>query len=182
MKLPMSVLVTVLLLVSNGSTGSRRQSTKTSFPRFEDFPVTPRFRGKPAEPALTKRQAFRTRIQEAARKGPNFAGHYTVAEWGCGSGCVSIAIVDAVSGRLYYRVPFAGLAIPYQGTAAGREYKGLEYRLNSSLLIADGCPEDPESDDSSAAGRDCGTKYYTWERNRFVLRASVAAPPALMKK
>ena len=44
---------------------------------------------------------FRTMIREAAAKGPNFAGHFTVAEWGCGAGCVSVAIIDAATGSIY---------------------------------------------------------------------------------
>lgn len=146
-------------------------------PRFEDYSISSVFSGKPAEPIFARGQeGFRTRIRKSARKGPNFAGHFTIAEWGCGSGCVSFAVVDAVSGRLYPAVPFVGLAVPYQGAATGREYEGLEYRLNSSLLIADGCPEDSKSDDSSKFEKNCGIRYYKWERDRFVLIGTISAP------
>jgi hypothetical protein len=112
---------------------------------------------------------------EGAAKGPNFAGQYTIIEWGCGSGCIAFAIVDAVSGRIYYPIPFSALALPYQGTATGRAYKGLEYRLNSALLIADGCPE--ENENASETLKNCGTRYYKWEQQRFVLVASISVPP-----
>jgi hypothetical protein len=79
-------------------------------PRFEDYPVTAIFKGTPAPPKLRPGdRLFRTRIREGAAKGPNFAGHYTIAEWGCGMGCVSIAIVDASDGRIY-DAPFTALA------------------------------------------------------------------------
>jgi hypothetical protein len=156
--------------------GQSRNVPAESNPRFEDFPVASSFHGKPASPVFPKGRPFPPEIQEAARKGPNFAGHYTIAEWGCGSGCVSFAIMDAISGRVNYPTPFVGLTIPYRGAANGRQYDGLQYRLDSSLFIADGCLEDPVTDDSSKVDIDCGTKYYKWERNRFVLILSVPAP------
>src|SRR5262250_1611988 len=81
--------------------------------KFEDYPATADFKGKPAAPVLATKSArmFRTQIREAARKGPNFAGHYTVAEWGCGSGCVTIAVIDAVSGKVF-DAPFNNVALP----------------------------------------------------------------------
>ena len=182
MKHSLFVLCAVLLLTSAAVVRCQGQGGLTSIPRFEDYPVTSVFHGKPAEPAFRKGEGFRTQIRNGALKGPNFAGHYTIIKWGCGSGCISFAIVDAISGRLYYPIPFAGLAIPYQGTAGGREYKGLEYRLNSSLLVADGCPEDPQTDDSSKAEKNCGTRYYKWEQNRFVQISSIAVPAAPAKK
>jgi hypothetical protein len=79
-------------------------------PRFEDYPVTAIFKGVPAPPKLRPvDRLFRTRIREGVAKGPNFAGHYTIADWGCGTGCVSIAIVDASDGRIY-DAPFTALA------------------------------------------------------------------------
>ena len=60
--------------------------------RFEDYPVTAIFKGTPALPKLRLGdRLFRTRIRKGAAKGPNFAGHYTIADWGCGTRCVSIA-------------------------------------------------------------------------------------------
>lgn len=141
-------------------------------PQFEDYPVTAIFQGKPAAPIFAKGQeSFRARIQQGARKGPNFAGHFTIAEWGCGSGCISFALTDAVAGRLYLAAPFAGLGVPYQGAATGREYGGLEYRLNSSLLIADGCPENEDSTDTDFE-KNCGIRYYKWERKRLCIEFS----------
>jgi hypothetical protein len=176
MKIRLLVSGTVLVLSAAASVHCQGPGPGTS-PRFENYSVSSIFHGKPAVPIFARGQGgFRTRIREGARKGPNFAGHLTIAEWGCGSGCVSFAVVDAVSGRLYPTVPFVGLEVPYQGAATGREYEGLEYRLNSSLLIADGCPEDPDSDDSSKFEKNCGTRYYKWERNQFVLIGTVSVP------
>jgi hypothetical protein len=56
-------------------------------PKFEDFRVNEIFKGTPANPLLETRFArlYRTNIRNAAKEGPNFAGHCTIAEWGCGS-------------------------------------------------------------------------------------------------
>jgi hypothetical protein len=182
MRVSLLALGTILWLSSAALVHCQGTVTGTATPQFETYPVTSIFREKPALPIFAKGQGgFRTEIRKAAEKGPNFSGHYTIAEWGCGSGCISFAIVDAVSGRLKYPVPFVGLGIPYMGTATGRNYKGLEYRLNSSLLIADGCPENEDSTDADFE-KDCGTRYYKWDDKQFLLIRTVAVPPAPPKR
>lgn len=43
---------------------------------------------------------FRTVLSEALLGGVNFAGHYTVATWGCGTSCQNHAVLDARTGRI----------------------------------------------------------------------------------
>ncbi len=43
---------------------------------------------------------FKTAIDEAVAAGPNFAGKYTVAQWGCGTGCQGHAVVNVESGKI----------------------------------------------------------------------------------
>lgn len=126
--------------------------------KFSDFAVPANFHGKPAAPILMTRnqRMFRTAIREAAAKGPNFAGHYTIAEWGCGSGCMSSVIVDAITGKVF-AAPFRILSMPLPESEGGHEYQGAVYQLNSRLLIADGCPEETA----------CGAYYYEWRDNNF---------------
>jgi hypothetical protein len=47
---------------------------------------------------------FRTALSRAAAGGPNFAGHFTVVTWGCGTACQVTAVVDAVTGALSQQV------------------------------------------------------------------------------
>ena len=106
---------------------STAQAQELTSPRFEDYPVSERFRGTPAPVNLRSARGasmFRTKLREGAQKGPNFAGHYTVITWGCGSDCRSVAIFDARTGRVYF-APFT-VSIPADA----------DYRLNSRLLIA----------------------------------------------
>lgn len=42
----------------------------------------------------------RTAIGRDVARGVNFAGHYVLAEWGCGDGCYGMAVVDAQSGAV----------------------------------------------------------------------------------
>src|SRR3954469_9604539 len=40
-------------------------------------------------------RTMRTRLSEAMRGGVNFAGHYILTGWGCGTGCTNAAIIEA---------------------------------------------------------------------------------------
>jgi hypothetical protein len=71
-------------------------------PRFTDYPVSESFSGKTAPLVLSgEARAFRTRLKEAAREKPNFAGHFIVTTWGCGTECVMGAVIDASTGRVF---------------------------------------------------------------------------------
>jgi hypothetical protein len=126
-------------------------------PRFEDFPISQIYRGVPAPVDLRSNPeapSYRTRLRQGAGKGPNFAGHYTVVGWGCGSNCESTMIVDALTGRVY--------------DSFGDE-RGAEFRINSNLVIAD-----PGGGPGAIGYLDNPTdslpvRYYVWSDDRFKL-------------
>src|SRR5574341_1202298 len=64
-------------------------AAQTGVPKFRDYSVNESFNGRSA-PLVLSREArmYRTRLREAAREKPNFAGHYIVTYWGCGTECV----------------------------------------------------------------------------------------------
>ena len=67
---------------------------KNTLPAFEQFGVDEVFKGKPVSPQITaSHRLFRTMIRRGAAKGPNYAGHYSIATWGCGTGCMSMASI-----------------------------------------------------------------------------------------
>lgn len=76
-------------------------------PRYEfsQFPVTV-YKGKLAKPDFKTDKAalmFRTQIRNQCKsEGVNFAGHYTITMWGCGSDCQTVAIIDRLNGKIYY--------------------------------------------------------------------------------
>lgn len=43
---------------------------------------------------------FKTEIMDTVAKGPNFAGKYAVAQWGCGTGCQGHAVINVESGKI----------------------------------------------------------------------------------
>ena len=137
-------------------------------PTFEQFKVDGKFTGKPAAPILrTKLQRqFRTVIRDAAASGVNFAGQYALAEWGCGAGCVSMAVVDCKTGKTFDG-PFNLLGYDLANLYEGGEEQ-LEFHVDSRLVIARGCPGE----------KDCGSYYYEWTGAEFKL---VRKAPATRK-
>jgi hypothetical protein len=139
-------------------------------PSFVDFPATDVFHGKPVPPILTTPadRLFRTRIREGAKKGPNFAGHYTIAVWGCGSLCTSMVVVNANTGKVFPG-PFDILGHfwigYYLGDTTDKDAPYLDYRLTSNLLVVRGCPED--------ADEKCATYFYKWTNRGFRLLTSI---------
>lgn len=107
-----SIALACAILVQAQGTKSNKRITR---PRFEDYPVSETWQG-PAAPLEFKSRSerlFRTQIREAAKKPPDFAGHYRFAIWGCGTWCVGGAIIDFQSGEIF--LP------PLAGKGAGEE-------------------------------------------------------------
>jgi hypothetical protein len=124
-------------------------------PQFKDYAVTKVFRGTPAAPVLSSQHArmFRTQLRNAMKVGPNFAGHYTLARWGCGSGCTSVAIIDAISGQVWFP-PFE---IEDARTDGGPNCsRSSDFQIDSELLVASG----------KIDGR-VGVHYFRWRQSRF---------------
>ena len=165
-------------------------------PRFADFPVTPIFPGSPGRPRFTSPphlhpgrdiregdlppdadDRYRSSVEYDAKHGPNFAGHYTIALWSCGTGCSSMVVVDAKTGTLYRDVPFGTLDINGNPAAKNHEYAGLRFRIDSSLLIVEGCRD---ADFRRAKGErpDCSRSYFQWMVPGFkFLRKIPLSPP-----
>jgi len=147
---------------------------QTAVPAFDQYRIAePKFPGKPARPLIKtpEHRKFRTMILEAAAKGPNFAGHYTIAAWGCGAGCVSIAMVDAATGAVY-RGPFRNLTWEmrkYEDQYAANDdrFEPLAYRPDSRLLVARGCPEEAN----------CASYFWEWTGLQFKLIRIIASVP-----
>jgi hypothetical protein len=133
-------------------------------PGFEAYPiaVTDTFSGTPAPVDLNSAEGARevaAVLRQAAARGPNFAGHYTVARWNDSSSYAHrqlFAIIDARTGRVH--MAQVGIQI------------GLEYRLDSSMLITDPIGQwrrlyGPGSDD--LWGQSAQTFHYHWDGTRL---------------
>jgi hypothetical protein len=130
-------------------------------PRFEDYPVREKWNGPPAPLKLSTRseRMFRTRLTNAAKESPDFAGHYRFAGWGCGSACAAGAIIDLETG-LVYPPPLAGAKTGWgRWTFTGGVFEAryTDYRPDSALLVVrrqgrEGSPE---------------VLYFAWENHSF---------------
>jgi len=133
-------------------------------PQFKDFPAGEQYRGKPHAVVLAgDARMFRTRLKEAAKGKPNFAGHYIVAIWGCGTECLEGAVIDAKTGRVYI-LPFTLCC----WRMVDDNFNPLEYRPDSKLLIFSGARNEKDNDN--------GAHYYKFENNRFVFLRSIMKP------
>jgi hypothetical protein len=161
-------------------------------PRFEDYPVKEVFKGNPAPPVLTglEERRFRTVIRQGVAKGwgvedagtgeehtspgPNFAGHFAIVKWGCGSPCLMAAIVDLGTGRVF-PPPFHGPSHAYfQVPWAFPMEPALAYRLDSRLLIANICEAEKAvfvDGRLNYESERCGAHYYVMsERGLKLIR------------
>lgn len=154
MKSVLKALTLFILLTAGAYAQDRR------VPRFADYPAPLQFTGKPAPTKIIGRRAklFRTMIREQAQGGPNFAGSYTLAFWGCGSGCRLLAVVDARTGRV-----FTSPAVEGVQTSLYQTEDSLQFRKDSRLLIVTGMIQDARRSEKE------GTFYLVWAGNKFSL-------------
>jgi hypothetical protein len=151
-----TVVATIWLTLVFIAAPSGTNAQEPILPRFESYRVAKTFSGRPADVNLLshpKARLFRTMLKLSAEKGPNFAGHYTIGTWGCGSDCRMLAVIDARSGRVYFAPFWVGI--------------DATFRLDSALLIVN------ESETQRyLEGEEMLDVYmpawYVWRGNRFV--------------
>lgn len=148
--------------------------------------TTPTFTGYPVKVEKSKNvrvnlkshktaRMFRTNLRNAAKEGVNFAGHYIVTTWGCGTNCSQSAIIDARNGRVFF---------PDQLNVAGFGFCDLPddaepivYKANSRLLILSGY-KGGELEKENAR---CGIYYLEWtgtylKQVKFIDKTRTATP------
>lgn len=133
-------------------------------PKFKDYPVKTTYRGKNAALLLTRdSRTFKTRLKQALKGKPNFAGHYIVTSWGCGTGCEVGAIIDAKTGKTYF-FPF-----PIgQDNEVDEDFRPIEFRLGSKLIIFSGFRVDKDED--------AGARFYKFENGQFKFLKFIKRP------
>lgn len=126
------------------------QQPMNARPEFKAYPVESMYRGAPAPPKLSPSQrSFRTMIRRGAASKVEFAGHYTVPRWGCGTGCNGFVIVDSITGKVYDGFSIAELPLKWQESHKLEER--MDFNPRSRLMKINGCPNE----------RDCG--FYDYE-------------------
>lgn len=99
----------------------------TEVPKFSDYPVAHAFNGKRARDidfkSYKNSRAFRTRLRDGLKnQPPDYDGHYTIVNIGCGTGCSVRWIVDLETGKI------AGTYQPASWL------NGEDHSLDSSLI------------------------------------------------
>ena len=135
-------------------------------PTFTQYAVHEKFSGKPAAPDVkshSRSRLFRTMIRLGAKQGPNFAGHYTLVFWGCGTSCRQLAIVNAKNGKVFHP---SNLGMTGGSSIAYEEFEELNgddelvrFRRDSKLLMVIG---DINEDESQR-----GISWFVWDREQL---------------
>ena len=98
---------------------------------------------------------YRTQIRYTVKtQGVNFGGHYTLVEWGCGSPCTQLAIVDLKSGDIWHDADVIAA-------------RGFVFHADSTLLVQD--PWDGPGDFLPRVP----TRFFTFSNGRLKLVAVV---------
>ena len=131
-------------------------------PQFEDFPAGKVFSGTNALVNFTYHtdRIYRTPLAEASRQPPNFAGHYVLATWGCGTECIMGAAVDVVTGKVVWLPASICCA---QGI--DENFQPIVARVDSRLIVLSGLRNKKDGDDAahfySTAPRCAPEKWWT---------------------
>lgn len=147
--------------------------TKKDIPKFKDYPADKMYSGKNHALVLNEfGKEFKTRLSNALKTNkPDFAGHYIVTSWGCGtSGCNTGAVIDAITG-VAYPLPVALSSVyPLKKEFESEHYDGQEliYKANSRLMIFAGNLEGLEQGD----GEDT-IAFYEFKDGKFKLLKSM---------
>lgn len=79
--------------------------------QFSDFPALRYSTGSTVFPDFSGRDKdynnYRTRIRDGLSAGPNFAGHYSLIEIGCGTSCRFGFVADNLNGQVF-KFPLGG--------------------------------------------------------------------------
>ena len=131
----------MIMVVAAVCLGAQAPDSRVRAPRFEDYPAREVWQGKPPSLKLVthSERMFRTRLTEAANQAPNFAGHYRITYWGCGSNCSAGAMIDLRTGDVY-QLPLAtpngsGWERWIECTACFDE-TGEDVHVDSSLMVS----------------------------------------------
>jgi|RhiMetdeSRZDD1v2_1073273.scaffolds.fasta_scaffold1894145_1 hypothetical protein len=165
-KLPMPLLFAIACSLAMISFSPRATLAQSSVPQFKDYPAGEVYNG-PIAPLVFKRNdlAFKTRLRSAAKnQKPNFAGHYILTSWGCGTECVMGAVIDAKTGKVYWW----DFSTCCWGTGTDDKFNPIEFRPDSRLIVFSGQRNEKDGDD--------GAHFYRFDNGRFVHIRSVPKP------
>ena len=125
-------------------------------PAFESYPASQ------ADNVLTAidfsshpdAEDFKTRLEYSLNTAANFAGHYIVTSWGCGTMCQMVAIIDVLNGEVFFPLTSS---------------LGVCYQTNSALLITNPLDELTIEDFGEDMPAWLKSGYYRWDGKQMEL-------------
>jgi len=113
-------------------------------------------------------RTYPTSLRREMAQGPNFAGHYRVAVWGCGTSCSMFAVVNLATGRVITPEGFSHTSGVYFGVDSQTLLPGSQrdswlvgFTKDSRLLVVLGDLDEDESRE--------GAFYFVLEHERLRL-------------
>jgi hypothetical protein len=153
-------LIIFLILLTSSA-----QAKPTNLPRFEDFSASVQKIDKQTVPAFSSKidSHLQAAISAVVAKGqPTFAGHYTIAMIGCGTGCVTGSIVDLLTGKIV-NFPFSVIC------KSPNYFHPVDFKPDSRLIIFKGTKNQDGSGNSEF--------YYVLKNNKLSLLKVINLPP-----
>jgi hypothetical protein len=153
----MRYAVAILTIAALCAAPQAHGKAKERAPRFADYPVAKLSHIRVAKPKVPKNwdEDVRLRLLDTVGTSSraNFAGRYFMAVWGCGSACVTGAIVEARTGRVY--------ALPTVSSwfEVHDKFEGIDFRHNSHLVVLSGQRSEKKGD--------MGQHFYVWENGKL---------------
>jgi uncharacterized protein len=137
-------------------------SSAPSLPKFDQFP-TPVYFGPIGRLDLSSPEAFsfRSRLREGSRQAVNFAGHYQLVEWGCGTECGTGATIDVLNGHVAF---LPEVTVNGMESALDANFRIFEFRPNSRLIVLSG---------QSDVGQPLGAHFDLWDGSNLQEIATV---------
>ena len=125
-------------------------------PRFQEYrePISHLKNG--AKPIIISERdrEYKTRVNEASTQSPNFAGHYVLSSFGCGSACIMSFALDKKTGKVAW-LPFTVCC----WDNADSDFEPIAFRKNSRLIVVTGSRNEQGK----------GIYYYEFQQGEFVL-------------
>jgi len=106
-------------------------------------------------PNFPQAKQFQSVISEAVAGGPNFAGHFVIAEIGCGTNCQNHAVVDTVTGNII------AFGIPSEA--------GLRYSKESAIIVTNPVGNTPAFKEIAALSFDEKRTWFNIPREYYVV-------------
>ncbi len=153
----------ILMILSFFLIGISLAHAKNAVPQFKDYPVKSVYTGQTAQLDLSDEGArmFRTRLRDALKEKPDFAGEYVITMWGCGASCRMYSFVNKRTGKLLSD----GLG------GEERQEDIVASKANSRLLVTE-----EENRDENWEVKSITTRFYILDKGKLKQIKSIVEP------